>query len=214
MTCYYKILGVSTKASQEEIKKAFRLLALRCHPDRNPGDPHAGKNFIEMLNAYETLIDPLKRHKYDKLRGYSNNGNGTRKRNNAGSHCSETSLQEAIRETFGIKFAGVKERMINDLRFDLQVRRSVLSEGTYESIDYCRLVFCCECMGNGRKTPQRSCKKCNGDGELEETCSLRIWIPAGSAQGSRLRISGAGDQLVPWNRAGDLVVLLHIADKN
>lgn len=214
MTCYYKILGVSAKASQEEIKRAFRLLALRCHPDRNPGDPHAGRNFVEALEAYETLIDPLKRCNYDKLRGYSNNGNGARKKNTAGSQGSRSSLQEAMKEAFGIEFTGVKQRTINDLRFDLQVRRSALSDGAYELIDYSKLVFCCECMGNGRRTPRRSCKKCNGDGEVEESCSLRIWIPAGSEQGSRFRIPGAGDQPLPWSRAGDLVILLHIADKS
>ncbi|MDY0039393.1 MAG: DnaJ domain-containing protein [Desulforhabdus sp.] len=212
MSCHYKTLGVSTKASQEEIKKAFRLLALRCHPDRNPEDPNAGKHFVEALEAYETLTDPVKRRKYDKLSGYSNPGNGARRRNYAGSRGSQSSIQNAVEEAFGIKFEGVKERVINDIRFDLQIPRSVLSEGTYESIDYSRLVFCCECMGKGRKSARSSCSKCNGQGELEESCSLRIWIPAGSEQGSRLRVSGAGDQPVPWSRAGDLVVLLHVAD--
>jgi len=213
MSCYYKILGVSSKASQEEIKKAFRLLALRCHPDHNRGDPHAGKNFVKALEAYETLADPVKRHRYDKLRGFSNNRNGARRKNSAGSQGRQSSIRDAVKEAFGIEFASVKERIINDLRFDLQVPRSALSEGMYESIDYCRVVFCRECMGNGRRAPRSSCKKCRGDGELEETCSLRIWIPAGTEQGSRLRISGAGDQPMPSSRAGDLVILLHITDK-
>lgn len=212
-TCYYKILGISAKASQEEIKRAFRLLAFRCHPDRNPGNPHAGRNFREALEAYETLSDPLRRNRYDKLRGYARNGNGNRKRNNATSRGNGTSLEDAIREAFGVEVNSARERRVNDLRFDLQVPHSVLKKGTYEWIDYGRRVFCDECMGNGRKVPLHSCKKCKGEGELEEVCSLRVWIPAGSVQGNRFRISGAGDQPLPWSRAGDLVILLHVADQ-
>ncbi len=71
MICYYKILGISIRASQDEIKKAFRMLAFRFHPDMNPADPDAARRFREVLKAYETLVDPRLRGKYDSLRGYS-----------------------------------------------------------------------------------------------------------------------------------------------
>ena len=69
-SCYYTILGVSVRATQEEIKRAFRMLALRWHPDCNPQDPLAAERFMEVLDAYENLIDPSKRGRYDKGRRY------------------------------------------------------------------------------------------------------------------------------------------------
>jgi curved DNA-binding protein CbpA len=65
---YYQILGVGREASPEEIKKAFRQLALECHPDRNPGDPQAEERFKEVSEAYGVLIDPEKRQNYDFIR--------------------------------------------------------------------------------------------------------------------------------------------------
>ena len=65
---YYRILGVSREASPEEIKKAFRQLALQCHPDRNPGDQKAEERFKEVSEAYGVLIDPEKRQSYDFIR--------------------------------------------------------------------------------------------------------------------------------------------------
>ncbi len=67
---YYDILGVSENASEEEIKKAFRSLAKKYHPDRNKGDKTAEDRFKEISEAYETLSDPKKRQEYDTLRKY------------------------------------------------------------------------------------------------------------------------------------------------
>src|SRR5512142_2807309 len=63
---YYKVLGVERNASQDEIKKAYRKLALQYHPDRNPGDKDAEEKFKEAAEAYEVLGDPEKRHRYDQ----------------------------------------------------------------------------------------------------------------------------------------------------
>jgi DnaJ-class molecular chaperone len=67
---YYQILNVSRTAPDEEIKKAYRRLALQCHPDRNPGDSHAEEKFKEISEAYGVLIDPEKRRRYDQIRDY------------------------------------------------------------------------------------------------------------------------------------------------
>jgi curved DNA-binding protein len=64
---YYKILGVERNANKDEIKRAFRKLALKTHPDRNPGDPNAGERFKEINEAYQVLSDPEKRARYDQL---------------------------------------------------------------------------------------------------------------------------------------------------
>ncbi len=68
MKDYYKILGISPDATEEEIKRAYRRLALRYHPDRNPEDPHAEERFKEITEAYGVLIDPLKRAEFDRIR--------------------------------------------------------------------------------------------------------------------------------------------------
>ena len=70
ITCHYKTLGISVRASQEEIRSAFRYLAMKLHPDRNPGNPVAAERFREVRKAYETLKDPAARGKYDRIRGY------------------------------------------------------------------------------------------------------------------------------------------------
>lgn len=210
--CYYKILGVSAGASQEEIKKAFRLLALRLHPDCNPLDPDANGRFREVLEAYETLSDSARRAHYDSLRGYRGSPSRPSGLGTAEGVGTQDSFQDILKEAFGIQFEAPGVVRGNDLRFDLQVPQSVAIRGAYERISYERRMFCTTCRGNGRKVPLPSCGACHGTGELEEHCSLRVWIPAGAGQGARLRISGAGDRPFPWGRAGDLVILLHIVE--
>ena len=213
MNCYYKTLGISVQSSQDEIKSAFRLLALRWHPDKNPGDPRADARFKEVMEAYETLSDPSRRSVYDKLKGhrkaknYSNRCTYEHESNGAGS-----SYREILEEAFGFQSVKIRERAGSDLRFDLQVSRSAADKGTHEWIDYSRVVFCRKCMGNGRRRPVPSCDRCRGEGEIEEACSRRVWVPAGSKQGSRLRISGGGDHPSLTSRPGDLVIYLHIID--
>ena len=69
-TCHYKTLGISVRASQEEIRSAFRYLAMKLHPDRNPTNPGAAERFREVRAAYETLKDPAARGRYDRNQGY------------------------------------------------------------------------------------------------------------------------------------------------
>ncbi len=223
MSCYYKILGISVGASQEEVKKAFRLLALRWHPDRNPNDPTATERFKQALEAYETLVNPSKRRNYDSVRGY---GRNTRKKRRSSRRASDAwdsgngnsretgdvSFEEVLRDAFGVRKENSFRDGRNDLRFDLQVFRSSVVNGVHETVDYTRSVYCGDCWHNGRSAPRPSCKKCHGLGEIEEACSVNVWVPPSSEQGTRLRISGAGDQPAPGMAPGDLVILLHIVD--
>lgn len=214
--CFYKILGVSVRASQEEIRKAFRLLAFRWHPDHNPQDPAAAERFREVLQAYETLVDPTLRRKYDKV-----NGHGISREKRPRSSCSfqkapPSTYEEILEGLFGIHLdRSSREYHAYDLRFDLQVPRSALSiGGMHEHIDYCRSVYCPRCMAYAPKGPDKTCPVCSGSGEVEEVCSVHIWIPPGSEGGTRLRVAGGGDRVHPGRPPGDLVIFLHVVDSH
>lgn len=214
LSCYYEILGVSVRASQEQIKKAFRELAFRLHPDRNPRNSLAAEQFRGILEAYEILTNPATRSDYDRRRGLATKGAADAR--NGKAECWNSPRDEILREFFGVSLdtLGVRGARKSDLRFDLQVSRSAAETGSYEWIDYHRLVYCHECRGkkrNGEKAAE-ICRQCQGDGELEEKCSLRIRIPAGSRQGMRLRIPAGGDQLQPGDAAGDLVIFIHLVE--
>jgi molecular chaperone DnaJ len=214
-TCYYKILGVSVRASEDEIKRAFRLLALRWHPDRNPDDPFASARFREALEAYENLIDPSRRGTYDKTRR-PNARPKTRSRRQprhpGSQRTASRTFEEVLSELFGVDFNRPMQPGRNDLRFDLQIPRSAAIKGTHEKILFQRWVFCQMSRGNGTGVPSSACLKCHGRGELEESCSLKVWVPPGSQQGARLRIRGEGDRLNPQLPPGDLVIILHVFD--
>lgn len=211
-TCYYKILGVSPVAGQEEIKRAFRMLAKRFHPDRNPGDLGAAERFKEALKAYEILVDPARRCKYDRTNGAGHPKRGGRGVKQRRKSPVERSYEVILEGAFGILNERLNVRKSCDLRFDLQIHAEAAIAGIYEQIDYHRSVFCYECCGSGREIGTGVCCKCHGKGEIEEACSIRVWIPAGSLEGSRLRICGAGDRTSPDSSAGDLFILLYVMD--
>jgi molecular chaperone DnaJ len=206
----YKTLGLSKRARPEEVKKAFRELALRWHPDHNPQDPVAPVRFRKILEAYETLLDHFHRKDGGKRRA------GKRKRTapdgwTAGQPGTQD-RQDIFKDYFGFdrqqrhNFKSAR----NDLRFDLQLSRQTLNDGGTEWIDYPRMVFCREC-GGGRiqATVLLTCPACQGHGEVEERRSIQVKIPPGSQHGTRLRIPLGGDQPQYDLPAGDLVILLH-----
>lgn len=214
--CYYKILGVSVQASQEEIKRAFRMLALRWHPDRNPKEPRAAERFKQALEAYETLVDPSRRGQYDKARGYKKpeKWDSRKKRRSRSGTRAEVAVEEILQEAFGVRrqAASAAERRGYDLRFELQVARSSTLAGSFEEIEYERVVLCGVCVRGASRKASSTCVCCGGEGEVTEKRSLRIWVPAGSDDGTRIRVNGGGDDLWPGCPAGDLVILLHVLE--
>ncbi len=155
-TCYYKILGVSVRASEDEIKRAFRLLALRWHPDRNPDDPFASERFREALEAYENLIDPSRRGKYDKTRRpHARPKTRTRRqpRHPGPQRTRSRTFEEVLSELFGVDFNRPVQSGRNDLRFDLQIPRSAAIKGTLEEIVFQRCVFCPDVHGKRHRAP-------------------------------------------------------------
>lgn len=212
--CYYKVLGISRRASQEEIKSAFRLLAMRWHPDRNPRDPGCAERFKEALEAYETLIDPGRRHQYDRKHGRSGRSKARPRpdRHEERESGEGASVEDVLHEFFGVDRKSGGYSGITDLRFDLLVARSAVEEGRFEELAYTRIVYCRACMSNGRGKALASCPECEGSGEVEETRSIRIKIPEGIRNGDRIRIAGAGDCPYAGRISGDLVVLFHIVE--
>lgn len=216
-TCYYKLLGIPVRASQEQIRRAFRYWAMKWHPDRNPDDPHAAERFREVHAAYETLIDPAMRGKYDRIHGYRK---ARKKSSNSKSSSSWTNLHneggeaasfdEIFQDVFGMGRPQVRTQHGCDLRFDVQIpKSSLLNGGFHEEISYGRIVFCRNCSGNGAKA---GCYLCGGNGEYEETCTVRIWIPPGIEDGMRIRVTGGGDCRSPAIPPGDLILLVHVID--
>lgn len=213
--CFYKILGVSSRATEDEIRRSFRLLALRYHPDRSPEIPDASERFREALLAYETLIDRTRRSRYDRERGFPGGDGKWARRRNGCEHGSQpaSSYEDLFEELFGARptsRSGSEARC--DLRFDLQVHRSVMVDGGAEEISFGRALFCPGCRGRLRSRGNGPCDMCSGTGEIMEECRLNVRIPAGLDHGSRLRLRGFGDCLNPGCAPGDLVIVLHFAD--
>jgi molecular chaperone DnaJ len=212
--CYYKILGIPARATREEIRRAFRELALRWHPDRNPDNPRAALHFRRIREAYETLIHPLRRKAYDHRRGLATDGEQAGPPSSHGRRPSRR--EEIFHDYFGIRLREPGARPVRgcDLRFDLQIPRHSCLEGTHEWIEYARMTYCRTCAGRGANSLRGAdaCRRCYGKGEIEETCRVRVWIPPGSAHETRLKIPGGGDQLRPGEPPGDLVVVLHLVD--
>ncbi len=212
-TCYYKVLGISIRATQDEIRSAFRYLAMKLHPDRNPGNPKAAERFREVRKAYEILRDPAARGRYDRVRGYRKT-----KKNYSDSSWTDiheeggeaSSFEEIFQDLFGIGKRHVRATHGCDLRFDLQLPRSSLRNGGFhEEISYERMIFCRNC-NNG--IVRSGCPVCHGMGEAEETCLLRVWIPAGVVDGTRIRVAGGGDARYPSLVPGDLILLVHVIE--
>lgn len=213
-TCYYKVLGIRIGASQEEVKSAFRYLAMKLHPDRNPGDPKAAERFREVRKAYDILKDPASRGKYDRNNGYPK----PRKRTGSSSSWTDlhgqggeaASFDEIFQDVFGMGRPKVRTQHGCDLRFDIQVPRSSLRNGGFhEEISYERVVFCRNCHNGSRST---GCIRCGGFGEYEETCSLKVYIPSGIEDGMRIRVAGGGDSRTAAVPPGDLILLVHVIE--
>lgn len=173
---YYEVLGVSRSASPEELKKAYRKLAIQLHPDKNPGNKASEEKFKEASEAYEVLADASKRQNYDQYGHAAFQGAGGQGGGNpfggAGFGDLNDIFGDIFSEVFGAGGArgGAKRagRRGSDLRYDLQISFEEAAFGAEKEIVIPKDVACKICSGSGAKagTSVDTCKTCHGNGEV------------------------------------------------
>lgn len=164
---YYELLGVSRNASEEEIKKAYRKLALQYHPDRNPGDKQSEEKFKEVSEAYQILSDAEKRAKYDQY-GHAAFGDGSPF---PGGFDFTAGFEDVFGDIFGEFFGGGARRgrgRGDDLRYNLTLKFEEAVSGTEKKIKIPRHGPCETCHGSGAKagTAPQTCPTCRGRGQV------------------------------------------------
>ncbi len=254
---YYDILGVSRDADKEEIKRAYRRLARKYHPDVNKEDG-AEERFKEINRAYEILSEPESRARYDRFgeAGVSS-GVGAGGFQDFGDMGGFADIFESFFSGFGGVSGQTARRRSgpvrgDDLRLDLKLEFREAVFGGEREIRINHLETCATCGGSGAKpgtrprtcstcggsgqvrratrTPfgsftqvsvcptcngsgqviEEKCESCGGNGQRQETKKLKINIPAGVDNGTRLRVSGEGDAGQRGGPAGDLYVYLFV----
>jgi molecular chaperone DnaJ len=250
---YYETLGVERSASDEEIKKAYRKLALKYHPDKNPGDKGAEDRFKEIGEAYQVLCDPERRAAYDRF-GHAafEQGGGFGGFDFAGGF--EDILGDLFGDFFGTRRGGrggrSRARRGQDLQYQLDVTFEEAARGCEKTLSIPRLTRCATCNGSGAKPGTRPtqcpqchgsgqirfqqgffaiaktcgtcngqgtviaspCTDCNGGGARRRTHTLNVRIPPGVDTGSRLKLRGEGESGGNGGPAGDLYVLIRVAE--
>lgn len=203
---YYEILGVSRSASAEELKKAYRKLAMKYHPDKNPGDKVAEEKFKELTEAYSVLSDEKNRQNYDQF-GHSATGGGFGGMGGnpfgggfQGNAYSNVDFNDIFGDIFGDVFGGgasagarggARQRRAargSDLRYTLNISLEEVATGSEKVIGF-----------NRQK------------GGREEAAKLSVKVPPGVKEGQRLKLSGEGDKS-STGLAGDLYVIIHILE--
>ena len=183
-TCYYEALGVSRTASEKELKSAYRKLAMKFHPDRNPGDAEAEIKFKQISEAYGVLSDPQKRAAYDRFGHAAFDGNG-------GGHAqAQADFSDIFEQVFGEAFGdifGSRRGPRNgpargsDLRYPLEIDLEDAFFGREVHISVPASKTCEKCHGTGAEpgTPVETCATCHGAGRvrmrqgfftMEQTC--------------------------------------------
>jgi molecular chaperone DnaJ len=172
---YYEVLGVAKAATEQEIKSAYRKLALKYHPDRNPGDKAAEDKFKEAAEAYAVLADADKRHLYDR---FGHAGLGTAATGGAGFDPTVfTGFEDILGGLgdifgFGDLFGGGRRRggpqRGADLRYDLEISFAESATGTETAIEIPRQEACETCKGSGAAPGSKpvTCPQCQGRGQL------------------------------------------------
>jgi molecular chaperone DnaJ len=258
---YYEVLGVGRNATEEEVKRAYRKLAVKFHPDKNPDDPRAEEKFKELGEAYDVLMDADKRAAYDRF-GHAAFGPGGAGFGRGAFH----DPFEIFREVFGgAGFGGgifetffggggaartEDQRRGSDLRYDMEIKLEEAAFGATKQIEITKLDTCDKCGGSGAEGGshrigcptcggrgqvvssrgffhisqtcprcrgagdiiEKPCQKCRGEGRVEKLSRVKLQIPAGIREGTRLRSLGNGEAGMSGGPPGDLYVVVHIKE--
>ncbi|MBY6361602.1 molecular chaperone DnaJ [Rhodococcoides corynebacterioides] len=270
---FYKELGVSSSASQDEIKKAYRKLARDNHPDSNPGNATAEAKFKAVSEANAVLSDPAKRKEYDEARslfasggfgrggfspgGGTNFGGGSAGGFDVGDLFGGGAGGADLGDIFGGLFnrggqtrtsSASRPRKGSDLTADVTLSFRDAATGTSVPLSITSPSSCTTCHGSGAKpgTSPRVCPRCNGSGVvsrnqgafgfsepcddcrgtgsiIDDPCgdcrgtgvqnrtrSVTVRVPAGVADGQRVRVAGRGEAGLRGAAAGDLLVTVHV----
>ncbi|MCF6312633.1 MAG: molecular chaperone DnaJ [Verrucomicrobiales bacterium] len=270
--CYYEVLSVSREETRDGIKKSYRKLAVKFHPDKNPDDPSSEDKFKEIGEAYEVLYDEQKRAAYDRYGHRAFGGGGPTAGGGAGAGGGFHDPFDVFRDAFGSQGGGGGssifdelfgntgggrrrqkqglKRAGSDLRYDLQISLEEAAFGIEKELELEKMGRCdsCEgegstkkgevttcgtCGGAGQVIASRGffqvqqacptckgageiianpCKSCGGEGRVNKTSRIKLKIPAGISQSSRLRSSGNGEAGICNGPAGDLYVVIHLRE--
>jgi molecular chaperone DnaJ len=255
---YYEVLGVERSVDEQNLKGAYRKLALKYHPDRNPGDREAEEKFKEAAEAYSVLSDGQKRAAYDRY-GHAGVQSAAAGAGGGGFDPGQfAGFEDILGEFFGFGdlFGGGGGRPHNraqrgeDLPFELEISFEDVMKGMSADIQVPRMEACGRCSGKGAEpedgltqcpmcrgrgeihyqqsflTVRRTCSQCNGRGQIiRRPCKeckgeayirkekkLKINIPAGVDNGTRLRLTGEGQPGANGGPSGDLYVLLKVKE--
>lgn len=242
---YYELMGVPKGSSQDEIKKAFRKLARKYHPDLNPGDKAAEQKFKEINEAYAVLGDPKKREEYDRYGKAPFQSAGAwyedartpryedafefgmgdifgdifgRMGRAETSHARGGDLLTRLTITLEEAFKGTQKTMTVNREADCQVCRGTGAE-SLETCQRCKgsgvaqssrgffrmQQACPECGGSGKKIT-KACRACGGRGRIFSADSVKVKIPAGVDDGSRVKVKGMGNVGQRGGPPGDLYI--------
>ena len=175
---YYEVLGVERSASGDVIKKAYRKLAIKYHPDKNPGDKQAEERFKEVAEAYEVLSDPEKRSRYDRF-GHAQPGMPGGFEDLRGFDLADA-LRAFMRdfggmggfgevfEESGARRRGGRERRGNTLELRLPLTLEEIATGVEKRVKVRHMIACATCKGSGAKegAGRATCTRCQGSGQV------------------------------------------------
>lgn len=172
---YYDILGVSNSASKDEIKKAYRALAMKYHPDRNPNDKAAEAKFKEATQAYEVLSDEQKKAQYDQ---YGHDAYDNMQSNGGGGHHGHADMEDIFGDIFSQMFGGGSSSRRkksgptpargHDLAQEISITLQESFTGVSKDLSYYHYVPCetCHHQGTQNKSDIATCSKCKGQGQI------------------------------------------------